>query len=140
MLHGKTETKYGSFWNGTFDDDVDEIIRLANGLSERYNTQNDQIISSNKQLREENEMLKDNMCPSCTRPEKYPAQHGFVIYNEEYEAIEQWKQKHEKEKHNGKMKHGAIGGSYTYEFTPTSIGVIGSVKCRCGEKFVFKEI
>lgn len=137
-FHGKS--KNGFSFYGTFDDDVNEIIRLANGLSERYKRCDSQIISFNKQLSEENEMLKDNMCPSCTRPEKYPVQHGFEINNKEYEAIEQWKREHEKEKHNGKLKRGAIGGNYTYEFTPTSIGVIGSIKCTCGAEFVFKEI
>lgn len=138
MFHGKS--KNGFFFHGTFNDDVNEIIRLVNGLSERYKRCNGQIISLNKQLSEENKMLKDNICPQCTRPEKYPVQHGFEINNEEYEAIEQWKCDHEKEKHNGKLKHGAIGGNYTYEFIPTSIGTIGSIRCSCGEYFIFKEI
>ena len=32
---------------------------------------------------------------------------------------------------------GTIGGSYHYEFIPTSIGTIGKVVCNCGEEFVF---
>lgn len=30
---------------------------------------------------------------------------------------------------------GAIGGRYTYSFTPTGLGVISTVKCACGEEF-----
>lgn len=30
---------------------------------------------------------------------------------------------------------GAIGGRYTYSFTPTSIGTICMIKCACGQKF-----
>lgn len=29
---------------------------------------------------------------------------------------------------------GAIGGRYSFEFTPTSIGMAIAVKCTCGEK------
>jgi hypothetical protein len=29
---------------------------------------------------------------------------------------------------------GAIGGRMTFQFTPTSLGVISQVKCACGEK------
>lgn len=29
---------------------------------------------------------------------------------------------------------GAIGGRLTYVFTPTSLGVISSVRCACGEE------
>lgn len=35
---------------------------------------------------------------------------------------------------------GTIGGSYTYKFTPTSIGVFGTVECSCGERFDFSEL
>ena len=34
---------------------------------------------------------------------------------------------------------GAIGGSYTWKFVPTSIGTFGSVQCSCGEEFSFQE-
>lgn len=36
---------------------------------------------------------------------------------------------------------GAIGGRYTFEFIPCSIGTIGTIKCgKCGEKFIFREL
>ncbi len=33
-----------------------------------------------------------------------------------------------------KDKGGAIGGSLTYCFTPTTLGVVAEVKCACGKK------
>ena len=32
-----------------------------------------------------------------------------------------------------RRKQGAVGGRLTYEFTPTSLGVIAQVKCACGK-------
>ena len=65
---------------------------------------------------------------------------GFPITEEENEKIREWQEQHIKEKHNGNSYAGAIGGNYTYEFVPTSIGVVGTVKCSCGEEFCFQEI
>ena len=71
------------------------------------------------------------------------AYRGFPISADEEEAIQDWIENHEKEKHynpNRKFpRGGAIGGSYTYCFVPTSIGVFGSIKCSCGEEFTFQE-
>ena len=68
------------------------------------------------------------------------SRNGFPITKEENEKIREWQQKHVKEKHEGNSYAGAIGGNYTYEFVPTSIGTIGTVKCSCGEEFCFQEI
>jgi hypothetical protein len=42
------------------------------------------------------------------------------------------------QEHNCKFKHpnkvGAIGGRISYQFTPTSLGLIAVIKCTCGEK------
>ena len=65
---------------------------------------------------------------------------GFFISVEEKEKIETWTKQHIKEKHNGHYGAGAIGGRFTYEFTPTSIGEVGEVVCSCGEKFCFREL
>lgn len=49
-----------------------------------------------------------------------------------------WQKAHDAEKHipPGKTYRysGAIGGAYTWCFTPTSIGTIASIRCSCGEK------
>ena len=64
---------------------------------------------------------------------------GFPISEEEQEKIREWQRKHEEEAH-GATNVTAIGGKYTYEFIPTSIGTFGSVKCTCGAKFEFQEV
>lgn len=72
--------------------------------------------------------------------------YGFPISENEHESIQAWIKNHDEEKHgadykNGKYRNsGAIGGAYTYEFTPTSIGTFGRVRCSCGRCFDFREL
>ena len=74
------------------------------------------------------------------------ASRGFGISEEEQKDIDNWKRKHEAEKHGLKTNEdrmkasGTIGGRYTYHFHPTSIGDIGIIECSCGEKFCFREL
>ena len=65
---------------------------------------------------------------------------AFSVYPEEAEKIMAWEEKHIKEKHHGNGYAGAIGGRFSYEFTPTSLGDIAVVKCRCGGEFCFRDI
>ena len=58
---------------------------------------------------------------------------GFPISAEAESRINEWKKNH---RHNG----GAIGGTFTYEFIPTSIGTIGTIKCACGDSFTFEDL
>ena len=58
---------------------------------------------------------------------------GFPISAETESRINEWKKNH---RHNG----GAIGGTFTYEFIPTSIGTIGTIKCACGDSFTFEDL
>jgi len=37
-------------------------------------------------------------------------------------------------------KHGEIGGSLSYIFTPTSLGVLYYAECVCGEKINFQNM
>lgn len=64
----------------------------------------------------------------------------FSISQKEWEVIKQWQEKHIKEKHNGNDYAGAIGGRFSFEWIPTSIGEVGTVKCSCGEEFTFQEL
>ena len=64
---------------------------------------------------------------------------GFGITEEEANAIHDWTLAHSKTVHDGSYG-GAIGGLYEYVFTPTSIGVIGVVRCHCGAEFCFEDI
>lgn len=65
---------------------------------------------------------------------------GFGITDEEWEAIHKWQDEHIKEVHNGNSYSGAIGGRWTFEFIPTSLGDIGTVKCSCGAEYTFREL
>ena len=64
---------------------------------------------------------------------------GFSISEEENDAICKWIEHHNQEAHHGKAA-GALGGRYTYCFCPTSIGVIGTIRCNCGDGFCFREL
>lgn len=63
----------------------------------------------------------------------------FSIDPEDVKRINDWKSQHEAEKHTGNGYAGAIGGRYTYEFTPTSIGTFGKIRCSCGEYFNYND-
>ena len=55
---------------------------------------------------------------------------GFPITKEESDDINKWKKNHDATEHgNVDGYHGAIGGGYTYEFIPTSIGSFGTCFC-----------
>lgn len=52
----------------------------------------------------------------------------FSLSKKEQEKVDQFKEKH----YCTRPKYqGAIGGRYTYSFTPTSLGSIVSIKCVC---------
>lgn len=64
----------------------------------------------------------------------------FYLTEKETKAISEWINKHIEEKHGGNSYAGAIGGRFSYNFTPTSIGDIGVIKCSCGDSFCFREL
>lgn len=107
----------------------------------RYRVQHqDEIIEA---LREENEQLKDEKWKDVTLQELKKerdtaianARRGFEITEEAEAAINKWQKQHIAEKHNNNSYHGAIGGNWRYEFTPTSIGTIGVCICStCASK------
>jgi hypothetical protein len=64
---------------------------------------------------------------------------GFPLSEEESDTIFQWQYNHMQTKHKGQSS-GAVGGRFTYCFTPTSIGTMGEIQCSCGAKYIFKEL
>ena len=117
---------------------------LLNELKETYERQEYAL----NELREENKKLKDEaykdneLIKMKTKYEKMKEDYyrGFPISQAEDNAIENWINEHINTKHNRNSYAGVIGGRFTYEFTPTSIGTIGTVKCSCGESFIFQNI
>ena len=62
---------------------------------------------------------------------------SFHVDTDQAKEIAEWRLNHNCRFRNedGSLKYiGAIGGLTTYSFTPTSIGLIVSAECGCGEK------
>ena len=58
--------------------------------------------------------------------------YSFIITEEEHEKIKKFKEEH-------KGNFGTIGGGFTYEFMPTSIGTIGTIKSHDGSELTFRD-
>ena len=116
---------------------IEILTELANYVSEAEQQKADavkkveefnkdeEIVKLKKQLKEKRERAKNTIT--------------FTIDSDCVEKIRKWKEQHEKEKHNGNSYAGAVGGRYTYEFTPTSIGEFGRIRCSCGDHFDFDD-
>lgn len=101
-----------------------------------------QLELSVENLKKENTELKSehykdeqlsNMKDKLNKMEK-EYYRGFPISKEEETQINKFKDKYRNK------YHGAIGGAFTYKFTPTSIGIAGEVIAPNGESFTFKEL
>ena len=101
------------------------------------------IVSRNEYLEKENARLKEDTYKDeelSKMKEQYEKMKkayflGFPISEEEDKEIKEWIEK------RPEFNEGAIGGRYTYQFTPTSIGMIGTViDGMTGEKFTFQEL
>mgnify|MGYP000074417591 CR=1 FL=1 len=114
-----------------FDDQKRTVNNLRNKIKELTDSQ-----YKDKKLRE----MKDKL-----EAMQREYNRGFPITDKEWDAIETWKEKHDREVHSliecNERIGGAIGGRYTFEFIPCSIGTIGTIRCGdCGEKFTFREL
>ena len=67
--------------------------------------------------------------------------YGFEITEEEMRTIKEWQQTHEQQYNDeDSLFANVIGEEYHYIFTPTTLGVIGKVRCQCGAEFEFRSI
>lgn len=62
---------------------------------------------------------------------------GFPINKEEMNRINNWRDSHNK---TCNCRGDVSGYRFTYSFCSGGLGTIGSIKCICGEEFVFREI
>lgn len=113
--------------------DFDECIEL---IKERNADQNERI----KSLEEENRLLKSEHYKDTELQNlqhkydkiKNDAYRGFPITEEENKRIYEWAYKHKMQEHSRP--------SYSYIFTPTTLGLIGKIKCSCGAEFDFRKL
>lgn len=125
------------------------IFDLTEKMTQMFNG----CVTRNKELSEENDELKAKLEDKYSNDKeiirlrkeldecKAQLNHSFRITEKEHQAILDWQQNHNLKKHGGETVYsGAIGGNLTFEFIPTSIGTIGTVKCSCGEKFTFSDL
>lgn len=126
---------------------VPEIDKLCQTLKTKFleqERQNEHLklelkkITDEKWKDEELQKMKEEMDTV-----KANARRGFPISKKEYENAMNWINNHELVKHprpdDAPPRGGAIGGSYTWKFTPTSIGTFGTVYCSCGDHYTFQE-
>lgn len=134
-------------WNGIgefngFEQGIIDILRTVSSLNYRC-----------KNLQKELNKLKDEKWADETLTnmkekleEAYADMNrGFDITEEEEKSINEWIHNHMKEKHSAALEDpacgaGAIGGRFKYEFLPTSIGTIGTIKCSCGDSYIFRRL
>ena len=115
---------------------IDEIeYRLKQQQSNINNLQETNIRLRNEYYKDE---LVADLREQLTEIKK-DMHRGFSISEEEDDAICKWIEHHNQEVHHGQPA-GALGGRYTYCFCPTSIGVIGTIRCNCGDGFCFREL
>lgn len=129
--------------NKTIDTFVEDIKHELQGKDIRI----EYLEKQNQKLRDEkykdNELLRMEAELKAMKEDYY---RGFPISEEEQKSIREWMDKHDEEVHHArtlgdKLKlGGCCGGRYTYKFTPTSIGTIGTIKCSCGAEFTFQNM
>ena len=114
---------------------VDTFDNAMNTIKLRYQKLQDRI----EHLSQENKELKSGVFATnyvqeaLANVEKIRNEYrlGFPMTEEEVQKAEKWMKEHDESVHKDKSS-GAIGGRYTYEFTPTSIGVFCGLRCSCG--------
>lgn len=54
----------------------------------------------------------------------------FEVNEHQLKLFKEWREQHDAKFHNGKSPYsGAIGGRWTWSFTPTGLGTVVRVKC-----------
>ena len=142
------DIKYRTIVDGEYME-VETVDKCMKMLRYRFNDQKKTINNLRNQIKDfTDSQYKDKELQKMkVELEKMRREYnrGFPITDKEWDAIETWKGKHDREVHgltecNEKIG-GAIGGRYIFEFIPCTIGNIGTIKCGdCGVKFIFRDL
>ncbi len=131
------------------DTACEEFIKNVKYHYEHCKAVNDRLKKENAELKDEHYRDEElQKWKAIAAEAQADCNRGFPISEREWEAVKAWMKQHDREAHSLDSdtdaafvkRGGAIGGNYKYEFVPTSIGVIGTVICSCGESFTFQEL
>lgn len=147
--------KYMKFVNGKglqvvkdVDEACDDFTANIKELFHAEKARNNRLQAENQKLKDEhyeNEVIQEQE----NRIAELRSQLGFSfrLTKSDWDAIHAWQNEHMAEKHGLKTSEerlragGAIGGTWTYKFVPTSIGTIGTCICgKCQEEFTFQDL
>ena len=135
-MKDKLNLKEGGIWI------MDSIENDLKRIYDHYR----KVVNENEYLRKENERLKSEAYKDeelSKMKEKYDQMskdyyRGFPISEKEEKKIDEWIEKQMEKHPSGRS---TIGGRFTYEFFPTSIGTDGSIiDGLTGDKFNFQEL
>ena len=124
----------------TFAEDIKDELKRKDMTLKYLELQNRELYDEHYKDNEMQQMLNE------LNKMKDDYYRGFPISEEEDKNIKEWIDNHERDVHGcytleDKINRGGCcGGTYTYEFVPTSIGTIGTVKCSCGAKYTFQDM
>lgn len=121
------------------------IHDLKNLLQEVYDHYHF-VVKNNEYFRKENEQLRselykdEELSKMKSEYDKMKSDYyrGFPISEEEDKKIKEWRENQQKKVPG---IGGASGGRFTYEFTPTGLGISGTIiDGFTGDKFTFQEL
>lgn len=124
-----------------FTANIKELFHAERRRNDRLQTENE-ILKDEHYENEEIQKLTDQIAEL-----RSSLGSAFRVDKTDWVRIREWQDAHMIEKHgldtSAKRLEagGAIGGMWTYEFVPTSIGTIGTCICgKCKEKFTFQDL
>jgi len=127
------------------DEEIDEYIvsvltgfKNISGLNSKFLRR--QIYEENKEeiTNDMINILQDEINQLKEDNKKLIRKNTFKLSESQETKIDAWKKIHDCV--HRESNQGAIGGRYTYEFIPTSIGVFCTIKCSCGKELDVSEV
>ena len=135
-MDDELELKDGSMWT------IHDLKSLLQEVYDHYRS----VVKTNDYLKNEIEKVKsekyadEELSRLKSEYDKMKSDYyrGFPISEEEDKNIKEWI-KNQQEKNPG--IGGATGGRFTYKFTPTGLGTVGTIiDGFTGDKFTFQEL